>query len=234
MSYSNGPQTVTDQMVLYLDAGNIKSSRGAGTSWIDLSGNGNTASPYGSPVFSTDGGGCFDFATATGTSQSATMGFTFSSNMVTTTGNFSFECWIKGPSTAGQAGMFSNAPSGNGYRFGVGSDGVYYLIAPTYTEGVITWASGTLNSALWYHVVSTWDRTSAKRVNVYLNGKYENFGTMPSSQTGFDGSRAPGIVRSACCSLYTGKLAVMKVYNKLLSDSEILQNYNASKTRFGL
>ena len=234
MSYYNGPKTVTNSLALYLDAGNSKSFRSGQSVWADISGNGNTATQSGSPVFSTDGGGCFDFATATGTSQTASMGFTFSSNMVTTTGNFSFECWIKGPSTAGQSGMFANAPSGDGYRFGVGSDGVYYLIAPLYTEGVITWASGTLNSALWYHVVSTWDRTSAKKVNVYLNGRYENFGTMPASQTGFDGSRAPGIVRSACCSLYTGKLAIMKVYNKLLSDSEILQNYSATKGRFGL
>lgn len=229
-----GPKVVTDQIALYLDAGNRKSFLGSGTSWSDLSGNSNTATAYGSPVFSGDGGGCFDFSTATGVaSYAATMGFTFASNMVTRTGNFSFECWIKNPPASNQGGMFSNAGSGDGYRFGPASNGVYYLIGPSYTESVITWASGNLNSTLWYHIVTTWDRTTEKKVNVYLNGKYENFGTMPSSQTIFP-DIAPGIVRSPCCGLFTGKLAVMKVYNKLLSPDEILQNYNATKTRFGL
>jgi hypothetical protein len=234
MSYNNGPRIVTSGLVMYLDAGNRRSFVSGSSTWNDLSRNGNTANASGTPVFSTDGNGCFDFATATGVNANgASMGFTFNSDMVTTTGNFTFECWIKNPPASNQQGMFANAPGGDGYRFGPSSDGVYYLIAPTYAEGTITWPGGNLNSSLWYHVVATWDRESAKRVNTYLNGVYQNFGTMPASQTAFT-ARTPGIVKSACCTVYTGKLAVMKVYNKLLSDSEILQNYHATKGRFGL
>ena len=229
-----GPRIATNDLVLYLDAGNSKSFVAGNTIWNDLSGNSNTGSAYGSPVFSTDGQGCFDFSTATGVaSYASNMGFTFSRNMVQTTGNFTFECWIKNPPATNQGGMFSNAGGGDGYRFGPGNNGVYYLIGPNYTESVIGWTSGTLNASLWYHVVATWDRTSTYRVNTYLNGKYENYGTMPTTQTAFT-TVAPGIVRSACCSVYTGKLAVMKVYNRILTDAEILQNYNATKTRFGL
>ena len=236
MAVSYTPSIVTNSLVLCLDAGNPKSYPGTGTAWTDLSRNGNTATAYGSPVYSTDGKGCFDFATATSSnsySSGASMGFTFASNMVQTTGNFTFECWIKNPPASGQTGLFSNAGGADGYRFGPGYDGVYYLIGPNYTESGIGWTSSTLNSSLWYHVVATWDRTSAYKIKIYKNGVYENYGSMPTTQTSFT-TAAPGIVRSPCCNVYTGKLAVMKVYNKLLSDSEILQNFNATKGRFGL
>jgi hypothetical protein len=228
------PKIVTDGLVLCLDAGNPKSYPGSGTVWSDLSRNNNTATAYGSPLFSTDGKGCFDFAGATGTySGDSTLGFTFGSNMVPTTGNFTFECWVKNVTNAsGQTGMFSNAGGADGYRFGVGYDGVYYLIGPNYTESGISFTS-SLDSALWYHIVATWDRTSAYRINVYRNGSYQNYGSMPSTQTAIQNG-APGIVRSPCCGIYKGKLAVMKVYNKLLTETEILQNFNAIKGRFGL
>lgn len=221
-------QIIKDGLVMYLDAGNPKSYIGSGTAWYDLSEKGNNGTAYGSPVFSTDGKGCFDFATTTGAnSAAASLGFTFTSNMVPTTGNFTFECWIKNPPASGQTGMFSNAGGGDGYRFGPGYDGVYVLIGPNYTEFGISW-NGNLDSTKWYHVVTTWDRTSAYRINAFLNGIYKNYGGIPTTQTAMQNG-APGIVRSPCCNVYTGKLAIMKVYNRLLTDGEILQNYNSTK-----
>jgi len=234
MATGYGPQISTNGLVLYLDAGNTKSYIGSGSTWNDLSELNNTATMYGTTPFSTDGRGCFDFASATGVnSANSTLGFTFNSNMVPTTGNFTFECWVKNPAnTSGQTGMFSNAGGGDGYRFGVGYDGVYCLIGPNYTEFGISFTSN-LNSALWYHVVTTWDRTSAYKINLYRNGSYQNNGGIPSTQTAMQNG-APGIVRSPCCGIYTGKLAIMKVYNRLLTETEIVQNYNANKSRFGL
>jgi hypothetical protein len=118
MSYNNGPRIVTSGLVMYLDAGNRRSFVSGSSTWNDLSRNGNTANASGTPVFSTDGNGCFDFATATGVNANgASMGFTFNSNMVTTTGNFTFECWIKNPPASNQQGMFANAPGGDGGCF---------------------------------------------------------------------------------------------------------------------
>ena len=227
------PKIISDGLVLCLDAGNPKSYTSVSNTWIDLSGNGKNASKFGAPVFSTDGNGCVDFSTATGAgSYAASMGFTFSSNMVPTTGNFTFECWIKNPPVASQLGMFSNAGGTDGYRFGVGYNGIYYLVGPNYTEATVSWGEN-LNSSLWYHAVATWDRTNAYRVSIYLNSIYKNFGSMPTTQTAMQNG-APGLVRGGCCGLYTGKIALFKVYNRLLSNQEISQNYNALKSRFGL
>jgi hypothetical protein len=234
MGISYNPRIITDNLVLALDAGNTKSYPGSGTTWTDLSGSGNNATMYGSVPFSTDVAPCFDFATATGANAAnSSLGFTFGSNMIQTTGDFTFSCWVKNPNASvGQTGLFSNSGGGDGYRFGVGLNGVYVLIGPTYTEFIIPFSS-TLSSSLWYNVVAVFSRTTAS-ILVYLNGVFQNSGSIPVSQTAFNGAAVPGLVRSACCEIYKGKLAGFSAHNKALTATEISQNYNALRSRFSL
>jgi hypothetical protein len=234
MGLNHSPKIVTNGLVLCLDAGNTKSYSGSGTTWTDLSGRGNSATMFGSVPFETDTAQCFNFATATGVSSAAsTLGFTFASNMVQTTGDFTISCWIKNPNTSSaQVGLFSNAGSADGYRFGIGTDGIYFLIGPNYTEGTVTFTS-SLSASVWHNVVAVYDRTVSYNIRLFRNGIYNNAASIPTSQTAFTNA-TPGIVRSACCGVYTGKLANFKVYNKALSASEIEQNFNALRGRFGI
>ena len=224
---------IQDGLVLALDAADRNSYPGSGTTWRDMSGNNNTATMFGAVPFQTDITNCFDFSGATGGSSAASsLGFTFGSNMVSTTSNFTFSCWIKNPnSDSAQVGLFSNAGGGDGYRFGIGLNGIYFLIGPSYTEGTISFLS-SLSSTLWYNVVAVYSRTTAE-VLLYLNGVYQNATSIPASQTQTTNT-APGLVRSPCCGIYTGKLSQFLVYNKSLTISEVLQNYNAQKSRFNL
>ena len=233
MGFFRGPNIVLDGLVLALDAASSRSYPGSGTTWYDLSGNGNTATMYGSVPFGTDITSCFNFATATGSySGTSSLGFTFGSNMIPTTGNFTLSCWVKNPnSSSSQVGLFSNAGGADGYRFGVGLNGIYYLIGPSYQEGTISFSS-SLSSSLWYNVVAVYSRTTAQ-VLLYLNGVYQNDVSIPASQTAMQNG-TPGIVRSNCCGIYTGKLGLFSAYNTGLSATEIVQNYNALKNRFGL
>ncbi len=234
MGIGYNPRIVTDGLVLCLDAGNTKSYSGSGTAWNDLSGSSNHATMFGSVPFETDTTRCFNFSTATGASSaSSTLGFTFASNMVQTTGDFTISCWIKNPNTSsGQVGLFSNAGGADGYRFGIGTDGIYFLIGPNYTEGTVTFTS-TLSTTVWHNVIAVYDRTVSKNIRLFRNGIYNNAASIPSSQTAFTNA-TPGLVRSACCGVYTGKLANFKVYNKALTAEEILQNFNAFRERFGI
>ena len=239
MALSHGAlPIVTNGLVLALDAADRNSYPGSGTTWTDLSGNGNNGTMYGSIPFGTDVTSCFDFATVTGigpgnASANASLGFTFNSNMIPTTGNFTFSCWIKNPNASvSQTGLFSNSIAGDGYRFGVGLNGIYVLIGPTYTEFVIPFSS-TLSSSLWYNVVAVFSRTTAS-ILLYLNGVFQNSGSIPVSQTAFNGAQVPGLVRSACCGIYTGKLAGFSAYNRALTAAEVSQNFNALRGRFGI
>jgi len=224
---------VRSGLLLLLDSTDPGSYPGTGTSWTDLSGNGRTATMFGTVPFQSDVVNCFNFAGATGASSlTSTLGFTFASNMIPTTGNFTISCWIKNPNSGngGQIGLFANAAGADGYRFGVGTTGVYYLIGPTYQEGNISFSS-TLSTSLWYHVTAVYNRTGTT-VSVYLNGVLQNSASIPA-QSAFTNT-TPGLVRSPCCGIYTGKLAVFSAYNRTLSADEILQNYNADKSKFGL
>lgn len=237
MTVESGPNIVNDGLSLYLDASNIKSYPGSGTSWNDLSGAHN-ATMHGSVPIETDVVPCFNFATVTSSIASgnvapgASMGFTFASNMVTTSGDFTISVWVKNsPPNSSQSGLFSNAGAGNGFRFGAGLNGIYYLIGPDYKEGTINFLS-TVSSSVWHNIVAVFSRSTLSII-VYLNGILQNSASIPSPQTAFTNT-APGIVRSSCCSLYTGKLSQIAVYNKALTATEISNNFNAARGRYGI
>lgn len=238
MSVFAGPEITNDGLILCLDAINSKSFNNT-TYWNDISGLNNHAVMYGTVPVSSDGGACFDFSTVTGANaSSASLGFTFSSNMIPTTGSFTLSTWIKNPPTVvGQCGMFSNSGSGDGYRFGVGLNGIYWLIGPTYSEGGINFIS-PISASTWNNVTCVFDRSGvfhsgAPYIDLYLNGVYQNQTTINATQTAFI-SAVPGLVRSACCALYTGKIARFSAYNKALSAVEIKQDFNAHRGRFGI
>jgi hypothetical protein len=60
MATNYNPGIVTSGLVLCLDAGNTKSYPGSGTTWTDLSGNGNTGTLVNSPSYSSSGYFSFD------------------------------------------------------------------------------------------------------------------------------------------------------------------------------
>jgi hypothetical protein len=235
MAFGNGPRIVTDGLVLALDAADRNSYVSGSTTWRDISGNNNNGTMFGTVPYETDSSQCFNFSTVSGSgivpSQTATLGFTFSSNMVTTTGDFSFSCWVKNPpASSGQVTLFSNTGGGDGYRYGIGLNGIYYLIGPAYKEGTLSFIS-SMSSDLWYHVTTVFNR-SGTAILCYLNGILQSSTTLGAQTAMQNGT--PGMVRNSCCGLYTGKVGSFIINNKALLASEILQNYNAQKSRFGL
>jgi hypothetical protein len=244
MGTSYSPKSITSGLVLYLDAANLKSWQGSGTTWFDVSGTNNRSTMYGTVPTSTDGGGCFDFATVSGAdAASASLGFTFTSNMIPTTGSFTLSTWIKNPpASVVQCGLFSNAGGANGYRFGVGRDACYVLISGAggegYSEPTITFSS-SLSASLWYNVCVVFDRVGTNsggtpQWQLYLNGAYQTATNMVTPQTVATTNAAPGLVRSSCCTLYTGKLATFSAYSRALNSAEIRQNFNTLRGRFGV
>jgi len=239
MSLGHGSSIATANLVLHLDALNSKSNRGT-TTWFDMSDSGANGTMFGTVPLSADGGGCFDFATVTGAGAgSASLGFTFVNNMIPTTGSFTFSTWIKNPPAAvGQCGLFSNAGGADGYRFGIGRDGCYVLNSGAggvgYSEPQLGFSSA-LTATDWYNVVMIFDRANATpQWNLYSNGILQSSTNMVAgANTAFTNS-APGLVRSACCSLYTGKIATFSAYSRALSAAEVLRNFVALRGRFGL
>lgn len=231
------PSIVLTSISLCIDAGDPQSYT-SGSIWYDISGNGLQATMFGSVPYTTDVSQCFDFATATGSfSGDATLGFSLNGSITASTGDYTFEVWVKSVNTsAGQVGLISNAGGADGYRFGVGTNGIYALCGPDYTEGGISFTD-SFNNTIWHQVVGVFNRTGSlagtPRVQLYLDGVYQNFLALPASQTAQDAS-APGIVRSPCCGIYTGKLAIVRAYTTALTADQISQNWQATRGRFGV
>jgi hypothetical protein len=193
---------------------------------------------YGITPYSTDGGGCFDFATTTGANAgAASLGFGIDSLPVPSMSSFTFSTWVKNPPNIGQSGFFSIGGT-DGFRFGINPESIYWLIGPSYTEGYVNFLS-SMDLSKWYHVVAAYDRNGSlnngvPNVTLYLNGVYQGRTNTGATQTPMSLNSYGGIVHGTCCTVWTGKMATLTAYGKSLTESEAKQIFNSTKSRFGL
>ncbi len=228
MGYSYGPSIVKDGMVLCLDAGNRKSYAGSGTSWVDLSGNGNNGTLNGPTYTSSFGGGVV---------LDGTNDFIVGTNNVgiSGTGARTLSTWVY-PTDMINDGYYSIA------RIGAGTTSQLFEILilrsnfVTYSITLHIWGGGELGgvveTALLFNnsnIVCSYNGTTAY---MYLNGRLAFSGnrTLATANSTFTlGSPAYGSHR-----YFKGNISNTSLYNRALSPAEILQNYNATKGRFGL
>jgi hypothetical protein len=231
MAISLRGNIVTNGLVLNLDAANRKSYPGSGTAWNDLSGQNNTGTLTSNPTYNNINGGNFQF---NGNNYAVI------SNTATITpgsGDFTFNCWIN-PSL--WTGSWNNGVAG-GYTavyVSAGINGIW--IGKSFNNFVLR--AYSVADRLQYPVLpatGSWTNVSIARGNstasLYYNGVFmtssittQNFAQY-STYIGSDG--APITLGS---STFSGSIAIVQMYNKALSSTEVLQNYNALKSRFGL
>ena len=230
MSYYNGPTIVTNGLVLYLDAGNNKSYPGSGTAWADLSGNGNNGTTSGGPTFNSANGGSIAFdGTDDYVSCPAFTGLGSS--------NRTIDVWfqIRSLPLSGTKRILSLVTDDTstdtpaltiGYSTSLSSLSAGFGGSPY--NGYVSNLNFTLS--MWTNLTVT---ITGNNIVVYKNtisvGSATNSGTVGSNPilhlgryNNFYSQYADIIISNA------------KIYNRALSASEIIQNYNATKTRFGL
>ena len=221
---------VTDGMVFYVDAGNYDSYSG-GTTWYDLSGS-SDATLINGPIYD-NGSILFDGSDDRGT---------FATPTTSTATSLTYNVWFKGISSASAVNGFgyiihNNGPStstGNSYlTFGVhGGTGKYYAAMNGQYNNMQT--SISENSSNFYMMSLTWDGATQK---VYINGNLENSKPLVDGFTyQYAWSSTFGLCdqRSGTYRPFDGNLFIINAYNRALSATEVLQNYNAQKHRFGL
>jgi hypothetical protein len=228
--------TIVQQgLVLNLDAGNPYSYAGAGTIWYDVSGNSFNATLNNSPTYTTDNGGVLNWISAS--SQYATVSMSSTLRVA----NITQEAWVYLSTTADQVfigsqyGTSSNNSfalwvSGGTFYFGVNTGGSFYNSA-----------SSAPSTSTWYHLVHTYNGTTQY---LYINGVLvTTYNSAASGNISYDtsntllaiGADFNGTGYNVGPSLYVnGKMPVIRIYNTALSAAQVLQNYNATKGRFGL
>lgn len=222
--------SVTSGLELYYNPGNSISYPGSGTTLYDLSPSGVNATISGSP---TDAGNWFTF---TG-SQSIQTG-----NLVSLYSGWqhSLEVWFS-PSAAGAVFSDTGAGPTNTSYHSTGLE--VYQTGPFYLTNGMLWSSsgvtrvggGTVSLNNWYQLVRVYNGSNT--AYAYLNkvkssdtsvawippspGWYLNFGS--SETTKFANGNA-----------FQGKLGIVRLYNRVLSQAEVTQNYDATKSLYGL
>jgi hypothetical protein len=211
---------VRDGLVLNLDAGDVSSYPGSGTTWTDLSGSGYSGTLVNGVGYDGSNGGSLVFD---GSNDYVDLN---TNNIITGTNPFTFEAFYKVTNTSVAGEIFGNY--GSGYTANTiwisGRYGVYINASVPYFQGAPLGA-GT------YHIAFT--RTSAGACVLYKNAVVDGTATSTTSiSVGLNfriGSDVNGIGE-----VFGGNIYNIKVYNRALTASEIEQNYNALKDRFGL
>lgn len=233
MTIYGGPEIVTDGLVLHLDAANSKSYPGSGTTWNDLSGNGNNGTLTNGPTFSSNNKGGIVFDGINDHIALPSLG-TFSKSS-----NITIETWVYSSATPSTTKSIVTQYSTSTYfDCGLASNSTGYFFAYSEQGAVAAdYATDTVpyNINQWYYVVGIYDTSY---VWLYVNGIYRTktaYNTTLSSV-----SNNPvwyiGKFRQNSTDYYhwTGNISNTKVYTRALSASEVLQNYNATKGRYGL
>jgi hypothetical protein len=217
------------ELVLNLDAGNASSYPGSGTTWTDLSSAKNGTLVNG-PTYSSANGGCIIFD---GANDYVNIGVGKGVNQFS--GDFAISVWVMADSTGSTFGnivgdyytgsvsttnewqlMMSNGAQISFYRVGTGS---IFNIASGYSAN--TWINVVVSRIGSTITLYTNSNSIATATNSNI------FGTATGNlNIGIDGNNAQ--------EPFKGRIADVKIYDKGLSASEVLQNFNALRGRYGL
>ena len=225
MGFYRGPHTVTDGLVLSLDAGNTKSYPGSGTTWFDKSGNGNNGTLTNGPTFSSLNGGSIVFDGSNdyidiSTSPNLTNPLTI--------------CAFVNTSFITGSNQVIYGPSANGSDNWLSVSNNKVQILATQASDVNNFAiTGTtvIQANTWYYITGI---VNINAVSLYINGVFEAASSAQAFTAGGWNSTARIGQRATGQFPFNGRIAYVQGYNKALSAQEILQNYNATKSRFGL
>jgi hypothetical protein len=215
--------------VLNLDAGFTPSYPRQGNIWYEISGNGYNGELINGPTFNSENGGAIVFD---GVNDYVDCGNTSNLNAIGGTTKITVSGWAFYTAYGGGGQQYSvitvkgtpwtwllENPS-NTFRFRITAGGSDVAVADTSTH--------LLNT--WYNVVGTYDGSNMR---IYINGVLKN----TRAQTGTLGTNSEtakiGTYQGTNYNL-TGRISNVYIYNRTLSAQEILQNYNATKSRFGL
>lgn len=227
---------ITDTPVFYYDIGNASSYSGSGSTITDLSGNSRNGSLTGASYTSA---GIASYLSCNGTNAQ----YITATTTGVATPSISFEALISIQDfTDGYLMAMTNGMADPELRVGVSNTN--RLQSSIYDNSVYLQSGGVnitpyLDTNTWYHIVYTINSTSAKMyvngtltgsVN-HINSTYSGHSSNNATETTLGTYNSP----SAGYGGYTNfRLNMTRWYNKVLSQEEVLRNFNSVKGRFNI
>ena len=225
-NYYKGP-IVTSGLTMALDAGNLVSYGGTGTSWKDLTVNAFNGTLINGPTYSSNNGGCLIFDgsddyVSLPTASLSSLGLTGQTPKT-------MEIWMTCDSTSsGFKFMFAMGSPNTGQAIFIGRNtGTLYYGGYADDLSVSNFYNDKLGIPL--HLVLTYDGTTARG---YYNGTQLVSGTK-NWNMGSTYFRIGQQVNDFA-EYFAGKVFAARIYNRALSATEVQQNFNAQRGRFGI
>jgi hypothetical protein len=243
MSNNYGPRIVTDGLVLCLDAADRNSYAGSGSTWYDLSGNGHNATLVNSPTFSSTNGGCFTLISGINDYFSVSnSSFESLNTSEVTLEIFSSVADNGAGGTSPFFVFFPNSRSGQSSYLTTGNFTGYW------TNESLSWYTG--RDYLGFAYTNGHDYFQDSQVRQYVvtlkTNSYKLYvnGTQLTLNSSFrNGSQSTAMITDlfsggmhipSNIDQLNGNIYKVSIYNKALTNSEIRQNFEATKGRFGL
>jgi hypothetical protein len=205
------PNIVTSGLVVNLQAGNLSSYPGSGTTWTNLV-DGTTYTITGGSYDSANGGSIV----FNGTSTYVPIGTPLSNGT-----NYTIEAWVLASSTASNHNIVSSASN----VFWVSSGVLYGGIGGNFSQV----SSANFPTTAWKHVAITFD-DSTNTMTLYVNGSQVNQNTSVTQSYVGEALRIGSHISGATpTSFWNGRIAQVRIYNTALTAANILTNFNATK-----
>ena len=225
-----GVNIVTNGLVLYLDASNTKSYVSGSTTWNDVSRSRNNGTLTNGPTFNSANGGSIVFDGVDDYVLCPKQ-----TSLVSAT-QFTMCAWMKRNLSNSLVFIGQAETLSNDITFELWNDGnVYFEVG----NGSNSYGVTSNNSTLWQYLTMVFDGTqtgNSNRLKTYINGSLLTLsyvGIIPPSTGTVNnnlnvGAYLPGSNYS------NGNISQVQIYNRSLSAAEVSQNFNATRTRFGL
>ncbi len=218
-------------LVLNLDASNPQSYPGSGTTWTDLSGNGNNATLTNGPTFDSANGGTIVFD---GSNDYVAQSSPPTSLINWHSGNFTLNAWFYANSFA----MGVNSASSLIGNADPASNSEYWSFGPVSSSNKVLFyfwsgaqnrflSNSTVSVNRWNHIAFT---KNSSNLRIYINGSLDNsttLGVTPQSS-----NTLPLVIGGAANGRFNGRISQVQIYDRALSAEDILYNYNVTRSRF--
>ena len=235
-TFGGAQPIVTDGLVFAVDAANYESYPGSGTTWSDLSGNGNNGT--------LTNGAAFNSTNIDGITFDKVDEYVEISNQIQFDYNepFTLNVWVNSEDVNNNQIINNENTSYRGYQMSITATGPGQLwfshrnaAGSNYISALTT---NPIASNTWVNITGTYDGSSnASGLTVYFNSVSQsvtNPGDNLTSTTISNEKTWIGYRRPNTRGPFNGKIAIVQIYNRALSSTEVTQNYNALKSRFGL
>ena len=216
MALAHSPKIITDGLVLCLDAGNAKSYPGSGTTWSDLSGNGNNGTLVNGVGYS-NGSLSFD----------GSDDYISSVSIPNPNGELTCEVAINYDSKGAYHNIFDRGSSRP----------MLWIDSNNKLEVSFSTASGGITSSDAYNgqdivVTAVYNSNSSPGILLYVNGNL--VGTQNTTHVTWANPSTFTLFNRNNSQTFDGKLYYLKFYTKALTASEVQQNFNALRGRFSI